>query len=290
MYCVIQEVKLKKPNRFGEYKELLVTSSIVNGLVKYSYEYSGGRFERPENKAYKISIHESKRINGVVTKKQYAVTTVNYYDLAVDMFFLDINFNRLITIAEKLNTNVESLRNLVIRKLRPIQQQIMDDYQKTDEYKTRVKFKKIITKYHKNKMKFSIEYKIDNYFYDYCYDVHGKLMNKDYLDKLLNERDEENSWNKKTKRSTEKKREYKDFSEASYDDKNENVNTGNEYKYFKFNYNNAKIGNSHTSEETMFLKQFYHVLAKNFHPDVNMSKDATKQMQFLNKLKDEWGI
>ena len=69
MYCVIQEIQLKKANPYGEYRELEAYScSAWNGLAKWTYHYTGGRFERPIKTAYKISIHESRRVNGVVTR------------------------------------------------------------------------------------------------------------------------------------------------------------------------------------------------------------------------------
>lgn len=38
------------------------------------------------------------------------------------------------------------------------------------------------------------------------------------------------------------------------------------------------------------LKQFYKALPMKFHPDMNMGEDTTKQMQLLNKLKEDWGV
>lgn len=102
MFCVIQEIQLKKANPYGEYKELEAYSPYkVDGKPKYAYSYTGGRFERPIKKAYKVSIHQSKRANGVVTKKQYVVTTADYYSL-VDFGIYDCVMNSKIeSIAEK---------------------------------------------------------------------------------------------------------------------------------------------------------------------------------------------
>ena len=49
MYCVIQEIKLKKENTYGEYKELEAYYTSVKYGVNcgyYGYEYTGGRFKR----------------------------------------------------------------------------------------------------------------------------------------------------------------------------------------------------------------------------------------------------
>ncbi len=83
MYCVIQEIERKKPNPYGASKELEAYSPFeIEGRAKWSYRYTDDKFERPIKTAYKISIHESRRVNGVVTKRQYVITTVDYYYLA----------------------------------------------------------------------------------------------------------------------------------------------------------------------------------------------------------------
>lgn len=43
-------------------------------------------------------------------------------------------------------------------------------------------------------------------------------------------------------------------------------------------------------DETAMLKQFYKVLSKKYHPDLNPGKDTTAEMQLLNRLKQGWGI
>ena len=48
---------------------------------------------------------------------------------------------------------------------------------------------------------------------------------------------------------------------------------------------NLKEGN-----QTAMLKQFYKVLSKKYHPDLNPGKDTTAEMQLLNRLKQGWGI
>ena len=71
MYCVIQELQLKKADTNGAYKGLAVFTNPFNmrNIPQYGYCDAGERFERPIKTAYKISVHESKRVNGVVTKK-----------------------------------------------------------------------------------------------------------------------------------------------------------------------------------------------------------------------------
>ena len=79
MYCVIQELERKKPDKHGGHKELITDSFKFTigsaAKTKYTWRYSEERFERPIKKAFKISIHASRRVKGVVTTKANAVTT-----------------------------------------------------------------------------------------------------------------------------------------------------------------------------------------------------------------------
>ena len=83
MYCVLQEIRRKKPDPYGEYKEIEAYQdswTIEGKPPAWSWRYTGGRFERPHLEAYKITLHQSYRENGAVRKRQYAVCTMSYYD------------------------------------------------------------------------------------------------------------------------------------------------------------------------------------------------------------------
>ena len=92
MYCVIQEVELKKKNVYGSYKELKVytTEHIINNIKTtwYRYCYGGEKFERPIRKAYKVSIHKSYREDGKVKKKQWVIGTMDYYSIATNCYWI----------------------------------------------------------------------------------------------------------------------------------------------------------------------------------------------------------
>lgn len=92
MYCVIQEIALKKENKNGHPKELVSKwmQCRIGGkdCSHYYHNYSNERFERSIKKVYRISIHDSFREKGKVRKKQLVICTVNYYDLAEDHFSL----------------------------------------------------------------------------------------------------------------------------------------------------------------------------------------------------------
>ncbi len=80
MFCVIQEVRRKKPDPYGEYKEIEVykNSWTVEGKPPtWSWRYTGGRYERPHLEAYKITLHQSYREDGKVKKRQYSVCTMS---------------------------------------------------------------------------------------------------------------------------------------------------------------------------------------------------------------------
>lgn len=68
MFCVIQEMNVKKSDKGGYAKELKseYLSIIFNGedIGHYWHFYGNERFERPVKKAYRISIHHSFRKNG----------------------------------------------------------------------------------------------------------------------------------------------------------------------------------------------------------------------------------
>ena len=92
------------------------------GLTKYLYSYGEERFARDIKTAYKISIYQSKRVNNVVTKKQYAVTTVGYYNFVTFWIEDCVNHKKLADIAEKLETDTEHLWGLIYNKVNPIQE------------------------------------------------------------------------------------------------------------------------------------------------------------------------
>jgi RNAse (barnase) inhibitor barstar len=273
MYCVIQELQLKKPNPYGAYKNLEAYSPFaIDGKVKYGYQYTGGRFERPIKTAYKISIHESKRVNGVVTKKQYVVTTASYYSL-VDCGIYDCIASpekKIQTIADNLNADPAAVWDLIHSKVDPLQERIKAEFKKTDEYKTSAKHDKIIKVYRKAKSKFAKTYDCDENEYDYVFDVFGELMNDDYYDKIINDY--------KTKRS------HRENNRSNYN------GSGFDRNSFQREHGNlfGTDSGSYTDDEQAMLKNFYKTLSKAYHPDI--TNGDGKEMQLVNRLKESWGI
>lgn len=269
MYCVIQEVQRKKPNFHGEYKKLEADMFTINGFPKYGYQYTGDRFERPIKTAYKISIHESKRVNGVVTKKQYVITTVDYYTFTEDYFTLGNYDDQINSVAEKLNADVGILYNILNKKIIPLQKRIQEEFQQTEEYIVHAEHEKILKLYRKEKSDFAKMYECDESEYDYCFNIFGELMNQNYYEKIINAH--------KTNRN---------YHERKYD---------NHSRYDSNNYNFGGNNNSfdskagvYTEDEKVILKNLYRTLSKAYHPDI--TKSDGKEMKLINKLKESWDI
>jgi hypothetical protein len=276
MYCVIQEIQTKKPNKNGHPKELIskFMEMSMNGhdMSHYYHFYGEERFERPIKKAYKISIHQSYRENGEVKKNQYPLCTARYYDIADGWFnTYDYCSKKIIALSTLLNVSEEEIYNLIDTKLDPLIESIQDEFSQTEEYKVQVEHKRITTLYAANKVNFNEKYQCDKY--DHIYDVFGNLMNKDKLDEVKAEYKARQEYEKSSR----------SYHEEFY---------GNYNKYFSgagSGYSDIFHSN-HNSEDKEALKQFYRVLSKKFHPDSNPDKDTSNEMKLLNQIKDQWGI
>lgn len=93
--------------------------------------------------------------------------------------------------------------------------------------------------------------------YDVCFDIYGRVTNSEYLSRIQSRHSESDfSSGHRSGRSTEK---------IVYRDAN------------------------YSKTELQYLKKFYKTLATKYHPDTNNNK-TTGEMQFINKLKEQWGI
>lgn len=276
MYCVIQEIELKKPNKHGHPKELLSKFMQLNmngqDLSHYYYTYSEERFERPVEKAYKISLHISYRENGKLKKKQYPLCTAKYYDIAEGWFSVYEYCDRKIAaIADELKVEAVEIYNLVESKTDPLIDMIQNEFRQTEEYRTHEEHKRITTLYAASKAQFNEKYGRD--IYDQIYDVFGNLMDEEKLRAVEAEYISRQEYE-------EKSRSYQEQNRSNYN---------NNYSWERSSYSGQSHSN-HSEEEKETLKQFYRVLSKKFHPDSNPDTDTSKQMQLLNQLKDQWGI
>ena len=268
MYCVIQEVELKKENTYGAYKELKAyyTSCIINNVENgwYSYTYSDDRFIRPIKKAYKISIHKSYREKGKVKKKQWVICTMGYYDIVSTCGSWIGDYCNLSAKCEAIGITEDELYKIVYEKLDPLVEKIEKEYQQTEEYRTHKKHECILEKYREDKAKFEEIYGSDSY--DKCYDVFGTLRNSEMLENI--------------KRQYEAAKEY----QRSY---YENFKSNYSYNSRNSSYQNNKAS-TYNEEDKEKYKKIYKTLAKAYHPDI--VKDDGEMMKLVNQLKDEWGI
>lgn len=274
MHCYIQEIQMKSSNSVGCGKELCVTETkwITNGVTNiiYGHTYSDDKFERQIKTAYKISIHDKsyRDDKGKVRKKQYHVATIKYYDL-VDYYWTDcIISSKVDDIAEEMGIDSETVWNELTEKLDALWEKVNAEFKQTEEYKVQQEHDAIVKEYQNKKHKFAEKYEVREGEYDMCYDVFGKLRNKDYLEKI--------------------KREYK--SRKAYEERSRSYQ-----REHRSNYNNYSGGGYRTSsankeiseEEKVYYKKFYRTLAAKFHPDVTGENET---MKFINKLKEQWGI
>lgn len=186
MFCVIQEVQTKKPDKDGYPKELIskYMKMSISGrdCSHYYYSYSEERFERPIKSSYRISIHSSFRKNGKPQKRQFVICTVKYYDLATDYFTLyDWGDSRIQAAAHELQVSPADIYSLIDAKLEPLKDRIISAFHQTEEYKTHEEHERITTIYAAKKVQFAEQYEIDASEYDCVYDVFGNLRNPEYL-------------------------------------------------------------------------------------------------------------
>jgi len=278
MFCVIQEIELKKPNKHGYPKELLskfMQLSIGDeDMSHYYYSYSTEQFERSIKKSYKISLHISYREDKKLKKKQTSLCTVNYYDIAVGWFNLyDYCDKKINLLSRELEISTDTIYELIQSKLDVLTATINDEFIQTEEYKVHKEHENITALYALAKIDFTDKYECDKDKYDQIYDVFGKFMNKEKLEEV--EADFKARQEYEEKSSSYQEQYYSNYKSYGSGDKS--------------GYSNS-IPSNHNTEDKETLKQFYRVLSKKFHPDANMDTNTSKQMQLINQLKNDWGI
>lgn len=279
MFCVIQEVATRRPDKSGYSKELcsefIKMSVCGQDCSHYYYSYSTEKFERPLKPSYRISIHSSYRKAGKVRKHQYVLCTVRHYELVTGWFSLyDWADHKIQMIAEKLGVSADDIYNLVNAKIEPLQKQLTEEFQQTEEYKTHAHHEEIIKTYNEKKRKFAEKYDVSDGEYDKIYDIYGVLQNSDYLEKIKADYQTRKEYES---RSWEQSRSY-------YENFYGNYNSGQESSYQGVSFSN------YTDEDRDMLKRFYRVLSKKYHPDANPDIDTSKEMRLLNQLKETWGV
>lgn len=269
MYCVIQEMKLKKPDIEGKSVCIEPYTWGMGEEIYYSYTMSTEKFKRDIKKAYKISIHHSYRENGKVKKKQWVIGTIGYY------YIIDFGawIGDICRLEDKLNDigiSEKELCDLVYAKLDPLVEKIKNEYEQTEEYKTNIKNEKIIRK-HKSE-----EYKFNNKYgggYNQCYDVFGELKNERKLKQILEDY-------KRNKEYEEKSRQYQE----EYFKRRYSENNNSNYNENKFGGYSKNRCSNYSDEEKKLLKEAFKLLAMKYHPDRGGDNE---KMAAINNLKEK---
>ena len=274
MFCVIQEVRRKKPSPYGEYREIRAYQNQwrldESKPYTWAYEYTGGRFERPHLEAYKISIHHRYRENGVVKKHQYSIRTMSYYDI-VEYSLYDCADSSITATAEKLGMEAAELYEIIEGKLEPLRERLEAEFHQSAEYIAHQEHRRVLDANNKARSAFSERYGVAGDEYDRCYDVFGVLRNKAYLEQIKVQH--------KARKQAERE------ARSSYRERWHSTYSGGGSGSYSI-----PSASTYTTEETAILKQFYRSLSKTYHPDLNPGKNTTAEMQLLNKLKDQWGV
>lgn len=271
MYCVIQEVKRRRPDPYGEYKEIRAYPMewSIDGVPQvpvWHWEWTGRRFERPHLEAYKISLHESYREGGKVKKRQFSVVTMSWYSL-IETWWGDCIIDGEDAVAEKTGLDLEEVHRLIDAKLDPIRERILAEYNKSPEHLAHLEHRRILEVHEQAREKFCKQYRVDGDEYSKCYDVFGVLRNVEYLEKIKAE----------YKAQKESESGYQEYFSSNYSG------------YSGSSYSIPTVG-TYNAGESVILRQFYKSLAKLYHPDMNPGKDTTEAMKLLNRLKNDWGV
>lgn len=274
MYLTVQKI-FGKSKVYGYSKDVVTTWYSVDTTKKYSWKYSDDKFER-ENYSYKFTVKESYRENGKVKQRQVVLGTFHWFEFIDHWLDGDIREERLIEVFPNITEEqLEEIGNEYSKRIEEIEIIEGKKWLKSVEYKAHDKHLSLIKKYESRK-KYYDDYLGEGYF-EQIFDVYLNVMDKTLYDQIHNiheykiKEDEERRKAEEEKRKKDK--EYYDNYWKSYS--NGNFDTG------------SLIGTTYSDKEKEHLKKFYRALASKYHPDVTGENDT---MQFLNKLKEQWGL
>lgn len=273
MYIAVQKI-YGKSKVYGYSKDVVTTILNLGTTVRYEWRYSKEQFER-ENYSYKIVVKESYRENGKVKQKQVVMGTYHWFDFLDHYVYPDDWFyDKLEEIfPDKTQDQINAVCDEIDRKVEVIEREESDKWHSSKEYKIHNKHLEMIRKYESKKVVFDELYGED--IFEQIYDIHLKVMNQELYEQLPKIRAEK-------KKADEEKREYERKCHEEQQKQWDNF-----YKQYTRGSYSTGSNSNYTDKEKEYLKKFYKVLATKFHPDVI---EDNKPMQFLNKLKETWGI
>ncbi len=272
MYVSVQKI-FGKSKVYGYPKDVVTTKLNIGTTIRYGWQYSSEKFER-ENYSYKIVVKESYRENGKVKQKQVIMGTFHWFDFIDHYVYGDECFDeKLIDMFPDRQKDIDAIYDKIDKKINIIEREECDKWHCSKEYKVHNRHLNMIQKYESKKKVFDELY--GEGIFEQIYNIHLKVMNQDLYEELPQIRI-------KKKKADEEKREYEHRS------REEQQKQWDDF-YKKYTSGSYSIGSSsnYTDKEKEYLKKFYKVLAMKFHPDVI---EDNEPMQFLNKLKETWGI
>lgn len=256
MYVYVKITKSKRKQK-GYGKELTLGTKKIGNIVVNTYSYSEDCFEREPKWIYTITLHESSRsATNKIKTKQATVCSINYYDIAEDAIEEQIYFDMIKKLEEAiLKIKGEELSEKELDELYEefgIKTNFVDDIY--EEFKQTEEYK-----VHKRHLDILDEYqkRKDEFLEENdCFDTEYDVC-YDIYGNLTNP-----NYLQKIKKRSEK-------------------------QYFKPDNRRSSI---YTSDDKKILKRIYRTLCKSYHPDNNPNKNTDKEIQMINKLRDEWEI
>lgn len=274
MYVAVQKI-YGKSKVYGYSKDVVTTTLNLGTTIRYGWEYSEDCFER-ENYSYKIVVKESYREGGKVKQKQIVMGTYHWFDFIDHCICPDDWFCEKLSDAflDKSGKEMDAIYDQIDKKIEDIQSIESKKWTSSREYKVHNRHLEMIRKYESKKVVFDELY--GNDIFEQVYDIHLKIMNQELYDRLPQIRAEKK---KADEAKREQERREHEEQQKKWDD-----------FYRQYSSGSYPIGSSstYTDKEKEYLNKFYKVLAKKFHPDV--LENDNEAMQFLNKLKEQWGI
>lgn len=247
--------------------------------IHYGWKNTEERFER-ENIIYRFVVKKSYRENGKVKQLQFFLGRLDWWamdspgDYFID-FLSDKKISKIKAIFNPSEDELQQLQDKICAEIDECTRIYESIYKKSEECKVVAVYQKRLDKWNQAKKDFGKKYgDYSEKDFDAIYNIDLKLMNKELLEDYKSA--------KKYSERSEKSR-YSDYSSSNYS--YSGSSSGTDYSsYFKTSSSN------YSDEEKQALKKFYKKLAMEFHPDRNIDTDTTKEMQLLNKLKEEWNL
>lgn len=263
MFVSFQKKQRKQPDKYGAPLRIKLVENEEKGY--YGYRMSEERFLRNNMDVYQFRLNHSYREDGKVKKKQWNLASMSYYDIATLDFSDYTTDKRIRVIATDAGITAERLWNMIFDKFYPLQNQIVEEFEASEEYQTEQQHLQLIKEYEARRSAFESIYGFNTY--KKCYDFNGTLRNPTLFEQLKH----------KTEQKRQREEEYREQSDRA------------RYERFKDKSSSyIKGGNAtHSEQERDWLKQIYRMASKKFHPDAGGTEE---QMKFLTKLKEQWGL